>query len=140
MMRNNNDNKRNNSPTRKSNRRTSRSCKKDKCLQKKLLNFNFLKDNKSIFHLNKLSCEQMSQYLESKGYKAECKIFLDEKLDGSCLITLCTTKQGLDIMEQELGFSREKIECLLELYRDIFIFRKRYCNNLSKDERPLFIY
>ena len=107
-------------------------------IHKILLEKNFLNANKEIIKLPQLRSAQIGRYLYSKGFKNEGKKFYKENLDGKTFILLMTSQEGVSILEDELGFKKEAIEKLKVLYKNIYLFRKKFCGTIDESEQPFY--
>ena len=107
-------------------------------LERKLLEKSFYRANKEVSKFPTLKPVQLGKYLYSKGFKSEGKKLFKENLDGKTFILLMTSAEGVNILEEELEFSLESIDHLKQLYKSIFLFRKKFCENFDQNEQPFY--
>ena len=116
-----------------------RRCKENPTLEKILLEKNFLSTHKEIAKLPTLRATQMQRYLSKNGFKNESKNFIRENVDGKSFICLMCCKEGVKLLSKDLHISSEKIEKLKDLYKNIHLFRKKFCITYEgADEEPFY--
>ena len=112
--------------------------KENPTIEKLLLEKNFLNSHKEIVRLHSLNLSQLAKYLYKKGFKEEAKKIYNNKIDVQSFICLMTCQEGLKFFEEDLHFSKDAIVKLQELYKNIHIFRKKFCSNFQLIEEPFY--
>ena len=116
---------------------TRKSKKRKTLLLNYVLEKIFLNANKEIRNLRCLNSLQLGNYLFSKGFQVEGITLFKNNIYGKYFILLMTSKEGLNILSQNFLFKEERIEKLKILYKHIYQFRTKFCDNV-KDEFPFY--
>ena len=115
-----------------------RKFKKTRSLNNFQLEKSFLSSQKEITRLPTLSPAILGVYLIRKGFERVAKILFKQSVDGGSFIFLMCCKEGIEMLENDLKFSKEEIEHLKTLYKDIYLYRKKYCDNFDEEEEKPF--
>ena len=109
-------------------------------LIKKLLRYNFEKEKEMLVNLRTINKRQLKRYLKGKNLAEEAKAFKREKIDGYGFIILFTDIEGMEILEQQMGFDLRQVDRLKKLYHQIFQFRSLLGDNFHEDEIPIYTF
>ena len=116
-----------------------RKYKENPTLEKFLLERNFLNAHRAIARLPSLNPTQLKVYLFKKGFQKESKSFFKENVNGKCFILIMTCVEGIELLGKEFKFSIETIERMKHLYKNIHLFRKKYCKLFEEvKEQPFY--
>ena len=115
-----------------------RKFKKTRSLGNIQLERSFLSSQKEIKNLPTLTPALLGIYLINKGFNIEAQTFFNERVEGGSFIFMMSCKEGIEILENDLNFSREKVENLKALYKDIYLYRKKFCDNFEDEEEKPF--
>ena len=107
-------------------------------LERFLLDESFHKTQKEISRLPNFSPDELGAFLTKKGFHNEAIKFVEESVDGGSFIFLMASEEGIEMLELDLKFSKESIQKLKDLYKDIYLFRKRFCKEVEEEERPYY--
>ena len=98
----------------------------------------FLSSQKEIENLPTLNPALLGIYLIKKGFKNEAQTFFKQRVEGGSFIFMMSCKEGIEMLENDLNFSKEDIENLKALYKDIYLYRKKHCDNFEDEEEKPF--
>ena len=105
---------------------------------KKLRKQRFQQNNSQVERLPEIDSRGLYLMLKKKGMEKEGKRFYNEGIVGKEFISLMSNCKGLPILLEDLQFTMEQIEKLMQLYMFIFKLRRIQTKKTNDLERPYY--
>lgn len=103
-----------------------------------LLNQNFLIKNKCLYNFRKLNSQELSNFLQDKGFINASLSLSKHNINGLGFIIIMTDSENFNMLRDIFHLTLVEIENLKNLYIDIFKFRRIKCEDFNVDEIPLY--